>query len=577
WKIHVAICYNWILVLIINLNERFNCQARNGVKYKFTLKLLYYFVECYCGPHGKCSFNDYNKVCSCDRGFSEIDGICKECDCGSNGICSFNEGYKVCLCDRGFSEKDGKCRECYCGPHGKCSFDDYNKVCSCDRGFSEIDGICKECYCGPHGKCSFDDYNKVCSCDRGFSEIDGICKECDCGSNGICSFNEGYKVCLCDRGFSEKDGKCRECYCGPHGKCSFDDYNKVCSCDRGFSEIDGICKECYCGPHGKCSFNDYNKVCSCDRGFSEIDGICKVNDHCISVPCKNNGSCFNTNNGTYACLCQNRYLGRNCELECYCGQNGFCSLKSGVKVCSCEDGYSEINGRCQKCDCGPYGNCYFKNAKKICYCKQFFAEKFGKCIECYCGMQSWSCRFSSRGKKVCDCKPGYAQKNETCVEMCKSSSDCLNEGICRRFESGSFCDCGPYFSGDRCEKSEFCDHLKEKCEEIGAICVSTPWKATCECPKGKMFTPRGMCEDICDAAKCLYGKCEVTGKTYRCICEEGFSGLLCDINNNIKTNISIWGISLIVFCFILLVTMVGVLCCGFQNVRNNRCDHSKHF
>ncbi|GBM63039.1 hypothetical protein AVEN_198661-1, partial [Araneus ventricosus] len=60
-------------------------------------------------------------------------------------------------------------------------------------------------------------------------------------------------------------------------------------------------------------------------------------------------------------------------------------------------------------------------------------------------------------------------------------------------------------------------------------------------------------------------------------CEEGFSGFLCDINNNIKANTSILGISLIVFCFFLFVTLVGVLCCGCQKVRYNRCDNSKHF
>ncbi|GBN69798.1 Protocadherin Fat 1 [Araneus ventricosus] len=143
-----------------------------------------------------------------------------------------------------------------------------------------------------------------------------FCSSNPCKNDGICMTVNNEGKCICQ---SHSSGK--------------------------FCEI-GPCYPNPCQNSGLCRILNGRAQCTCLEPYSGV--FCeKANDYCISAPCKNNGTCFNVNNGTYACLCQNGYLGTNCELECDCGLNGFCSLKSGVKVCTCETGYKETGGRCQ--------------------------------------------------------------------------------------------------------------------------------------------------------------------------------------------------------------------------------------
>ncbi|GFY63648.1 adhesive plaque matrix protein 2 [Trichonephila inaurata madagascariensis] len=187
---------------------------------------------------------------------------------------------------------------------------------------------------------------------------------------------------------------------------------------------------------------------------------------------------------------------------------------------------------------------------------------------CYCGMQSLSCRFNSTGDKICQCKPGYGQKNRACIEMCASDSDCLNGGLCKRFENGSFCECRTHFIGAKCETSTICDELRERCKAIGALCTQRNGKAACECPPHKTYVLQtGFCEDICDSTKCLHGKCEIVGKSYRCRCDEGFSGSRCD--EKIVADMSIPGflIFLLIFCNIVVTILIGIFFCACRNRR----------
>ncbi|KAF8777549.1 Protein eyes shut like protein [Argiope bruennichi] len=570
-----------------------------------------------------------------DRGnIFNAEDFCASNPCKNGGTCFSinNEGRCICM-----SHTSGKfceiitesCLSMPCQNEATCVEEGNSFRCKCRSPYFGV--LCEKSPCHPNpcqndGSCKIEAEKAKCECLASFfGEFceKGPCSPNPCLNNGVCKTKDKKATCLCKEPYWGEAQTCitinneGKCICKPHssGKfceigpcypnpcqnnatCAIEYEKAKCTCPESyFGEFceKGPCSPNPCLNNGVCVSKDGKDICLCKEPF--WGEFCEK-DFCSSNPCKNDGICMTINNEG-KCICKPHSSGEFCEIgPCYpnpCQNSGSCRIMDGKAKCTCLEPYSGIY--CEKgggdsssssksvvevstlpvCNCGKKSTqCYYDiNMKKVCICLPGYEERDGTCSECYCGKQSWSCRFNSRGDKDCDCHPGYAQKNGTCVEMCLSSSDCLNEGICKRYDKGSFCDCGPYFSGDRCEKSEFCDHLKEKCEEIRAVCVPTRWKTTCECPKGKIFTPRGICEDICDSAKCLFGKCEAHGKTYRCICDEGFSGFLCDINNNFKTNISILGISLIIFCFTLLITLVGFLSCGCQNIRYNTCDNSK--
>ncbi|GIY32223.1 hypothetical protein CDAR_83231 [Caerostris darwini] len=79
-------------------------------------------IKCDCGEKGTCSIVNGLKRCTCQEGYTDADGICKECDCGEKGTCTFIYGLKWCACEKGHTEVDGICKECDCGEKGTCSF-----------------------------------------------------------------------------------------------------------------------------------------------------------------------------------------------------------------------------------------------------------------------------------------------------------------------------------------------------------------------------------------------------------------------------------------------------------------------
>ena len=41
-------------------------------------------------------------------------------------------------------------------------------------------------------------------------------------------------------------------------------------------------------------------------------------DHCASSPCENGGTCINTADNNYICVCKAQWTGTNCETGEYC-------------------------------------------------------------------------------------------------------------------------------------------------------------------------------------------------------------------------------------------------------------------
>jgi hypothetical protein len=59
-----------------------------------------------------------------------------------------------------------------------------------------------------------------------------------------------------------------------------------------------------------------NSTCLCKCSYGWTGPNCEIPDPCLSMPCKNNGTCYNLNNGAeYGCLCDKKYPGIFCEEE----------------------------------------------------------------------------------------------------------------------------------------------------------------------------------------------------------------------------------------------------------------------
>ncbi|GFY13294.1 EGF-like domain-containing protein [Trichonephila clavipes] len=210
---------------------------------------------------------------------------------------------------------------------------------------------------------------------------------------------------------------------------------------------------------------------------------------CDPNPCKNDGICVIEDEKT-KCLCLEPFGGEYCENEKE-------TTTQNIRTSTLMTTPPMLTTPSIKCECGEKSSGCFVDANGIkrCICLPGYAEIKEICSDCYCGMQSLSCRFNSTGDKICQCKPGYGQKNRICVEMCASDSDCLNGGLCKRFEKSSFCECRTHFIGDKCETSTVCDELRERCKAIGALCTQRYGKAACECPPHKTYVLQtGFCE-----------------------------------------------------------------------------------
>ncbi|GFT57868.1 hypothetical protein NPIL_364341 [Nephila pilipes] len=165
--------------------------------------------------------------------------------------------------------------------------------------------------------------------------------------------------------------------------------------------------------------------------------------------------------------------------------------------------------------------------------------------------------------KQCYCNYGFAQRNGICMAMCFGDEDCTNGTVCTRLEKNRhFCECPPNFRGKMCEINMLCENLFITCEAMGAACVVKDSEAFCECPPGKKVDLQsGLCKDICDPDKCLYGKCEVIEWDYKCRCFDGYTGLRCEENVKTKLNYQLlWHTIQISFYIVICILLFGIFC-----------------
>lgn len=280
----------------------------------------------------------------------------------------------------------------------------------------------------------------------------------------------------------------------------------LCRCHTGW--IGPFCNECERYPgcmHGTC-VRPWD--CLCNEGWGGL--FCNQDlNYCTNhKPCRNNGTCFNTGQGSYTCNCPPGFTGTDCEhsipgfhslsptscLEdpCYnggtCLDNGQCACLPRFSGLQCENRVSE----CASNPCRNNGTCSERN-------------KFGYECSCQKGFTGPDCEIN-----VNDCKPGA----------------CLNGGTCVDLLNGYKCACIPGFVGESCEQIvDYC--LTKPCAN-GGSCHRLTNDYKCVCRPG--FVGKDCSDQLneCDSNPCINGgTCIDLVNDYECRCLGEYRGKNC--------------------------------------------------
>ncbi|XP_041653857.1 protein jagged-1b isoform X2 [Cheilinus undulatus] len=312
---------------------------------------------------------------------------------------------------------------------------------------------------------------------------------CDTSGSKVCM--EGWTGPEC------KEAMCKQGCHQVHGSCT---EPGECKCHYGWQGP--LCDQCVTFPgcvYGSCT-EPWQCVCDINWGGLLCD---KDLNYCgTHQPCKNGGTCTNTEPNEYQCECQEGFKGRNCNIavrQCDrspCGRGATCEETPGGYRCLCPLGWT---GRTCQLDTN-------------------------ECEMSIC-VHARSCR-NLIGGYLCDCLPGWTGAN---CDIRNSSCQglCLNGGQCEDQASASRCLCPPGFSG------KYCQNRPNACDSApclhGGQCVETEGQTvTCNCPPGYSGTFCEMPLDPCNPNPCQLGvSCHSIEGRYICACPEGYYGNEC--------------------------------------------------
>uniref|UniRef100_U5EUD2 Delta-like protein n=1 Tax=Corethrella appendiculata TaxID=1370023 RepID=U5EUD2_9DIPT len=290
-----------------------------------------------------------------------------------------------------------------------------------------------------------------------------------------------------------------------HGHCNKPD---ECICQSGWKGLK--CDECEKYPgcdHGTCK---KPWECICNEGWGGLFCNQDLNFCTNHKPCQNDGTCFNTGQGSYTCKCPPGFTGTECEEQ--------------ISNCKAEPCLN--SGECFDIDNDKNNINHYR-----CECKKGWMGKHCEsqtitCVEkpCLHGI----CKDTNLGFK-CECPIGYSGINcELQVDEC-NPNPCENSGSCINKGNSFQCLCSSGFQGTRCEEN-LDDCQGNPCLN-GGTCIDMINHFRCQCVPGFIGS---VCEnkvDLCLTKPCANGgKCINLNNDYRCTCRPGFSGKDCSID-----------------------------------------------
>nr|XP_032803601.1 protein jagged-1b-like [Petromyzon marinus] len=306
---------------------------------------------------------------------------------------------------------------------------------------------------------------------------------------------------------------CMEGWMGPD--CNQAICKQGCDLIHGFCNVPGECKCQYgwqgaycdqCTPYPGCVRGTCHEPwqCSCETNWGGL--LCdKDLNYCgTHTPCRNGGTCANTEPDEYTCVCPEGYSGTTCEIAEHaclsdpCANDGSCHETPSGFECVCALGWTGLTcaydiDDCASDPCGNGGTC---------------RDRLND-FECRCPPQ-WMGRTCQLDANECEGRP------------------CVNAKSCRNLVGSYYCDCLPGWSGANCDID--INDCHGQCQN-GGTCTDLVNGYHCTCPPG--YTGRGCQQEVdeCVSSPCLNnGQCQDQLNSFRCLCPAGFSGHLCQLD-----------------------------------------------
>ncbi|CAI5988988.1 unnamed protein product [Closterium sp. NIES-65] len=382
---------------------------------------------------------------SCQAAIATNTYPCATKTCPVNAACSVVNGAAVCTCNAGYSMVNGQCvattsNPCTgysCPANSACSNVNGVATCTCNTGYQMVNGQCvvpNPCTgytCPANSACSNVNGVATCTCNTGYQMVNGQCvvpNPCtgySCPANSACSNVNGVATCTCNTGYQMVNGQCvvpNPCTgysCPANSACSNVNGVATCTCNTGYQMVNGQCvvpNPCTgytCPANSACSNVNGVATCTCNTGYQMVNGQCVVPNPCTGYSCPANSACTNVN-GVATCTCSTGYqmTAGQCVaitdacLTTTCPAKATCSSVNGVATCVCAVGYTMVSGACQ-----PASPCSLVTCPANCTCSA--ANGIAKCAcadLCYgvrCPDVS-KCTYML-GAPVCTCPPPYTR------------------------------------------------------------------------------------------------------------------------------------------------------------------------
>ncbi|CAH1775425.1 unnamed protein product [Owenia fusiformis] len=306
------------------------------------------------------------------------------------------------------------------------------------------------------------------------------------------------------------------------------------------------CQSNPCRNGGTCvdQFNSF--FCRCPSNWQGVTCDQDVNECAIyagtDLGCQNGATCINTNGG-YTCQCTANWNGIRCteshddctgaSNEALCG-HGTCVNTPRVQPglpkykCICNEGWTtdgsnpacttdvdECSGNTPRCSVDPPVRCINLPGTFICEsCPAGYSGNGYACVDINeCLTNNGGCSQAPRvecintpGSRRCGaCPQGYEGDGVTCIwrGICSvNNGGCYPTASCSESPNldGRTCTCPPGYIGNGVGNSG--------CVQQGG----------------------GGTTDACSNNPCEHGRCQVSGSSYVCNCDPGFTGTRCTIN-----------------------------------------------